>query len=259
MDDLLDCYEQLFAYEMVRESIIEDIDSLQLSPRTLDKVACADYSQNDYDEETVTDSAPMLLSPATTSFGATPRGVIAPNAEGTFDISPEQEEVEDEVEAAIDSDLLPPRPELVPEVEEDIAVEEEKISSPKKTAAADKEVGFLLSFLVASGVDVARAIRVAARLRSVNVCGPTQLARMKKSSLREMGLRVVEVSKIIKTSRVVATEEDVRLPRVRNPRRSGKQKRVGSQKPRMDPTTWAKERRARILSARRRQKIRLTE
>lgn len=137
-----------------------------------------------------------------------------------------------------------------------------------QTAKNDVEAatGFLLPFLVASSVDAPRAVRVAARLRSAKVHNATDLLKMKPSSLREAGLRVAEIKQLLQSAQIAveSTQAKLQKPHQRTVRQSksapkGTRRVEDGLKPRKDPTLWAQERRARVLSAKRRRQLRLTE
>lgn len=122
--------------------------------------------------------------------------------------------------------------------------------------------GFLCPFLIASGIDAPRAARMTAQLKSANVHNPQQLMRMKSSLCERCGLRMAEVRKLLEFARVAITSTSTKtnLPKVRGEAAVRLSKSAQDEvKPRKDPTTWAKERRARILSAKRRRELRLTE
>lgn len=162
-----------------------------------------------------------------------------------------------------------------------------------ESAADANESGFLLPFLVASGVHAPRAVRVAARLRHARVNDVQRLVDMKPSAYRKAGLRVAETKQIVEHAKVAlgAAKPDkagVRLPKIAKKKRSSSPKKAATRraaaapdktaaiyaarrkmnheqqqhdviKPRKDPTAWATERRARLLSAKRRRQLRQTE
>ena len=135
---------------------------------------------------------------------------------------------------------------------------------------ADDDSGFLLPFLVASGVDAPRAVRVAARLMSDRCRNARDLLDMK--ALRSTGLRLTEIKHLRHAARLAVDAPKATLP-VDAPKatlphiapnatpRSDHPawRRYRHIKPRTDPMTWAKDRSARILSAKRRRELRLTE
>ncbi|KAK7237825.1 hypothetical protein SO694_00022127 [Aureococcus anophagefferens] len=123
--------------------------------------------------------------------------------------------------------------------------------------------GFLLAFLVASGVDAPRAVRAAARLRDAN-CGDL--------ALHAAGLRSHEIRQLLRSAKLarsaLRSSPRKRLPKIRdkNLRSKSAQDQATSSayggrgvKPSIDPTSWAKKRKEQVLSAERRRKIRQTE
>ncbi|KAH8053838.1 hypothetical protein JL722_9318 [Aureococcus anophagefferens] len=129
--------------------------------------------------------------------------------------------------------------------------------------ADDAARGFLLAFLVASGVDAPRAVRAAARLRDAN-CGDT--------ALHAAGLRSHEIRQLLRSAKLarsaLRSSPRKRLPKIRdkNLRSKSAQDQATSSayggrgvKPSIDPTSWAKKRKEQVLSAERRRKIRQTE
>ena len=141
-----------------------------------------------------------------------------------------------------------------------------------RAASADDDVrdGFLLAFLVASGVDAPRAVRAAARLRDAN-CGSTaSFAAISSATLHAAGLRSHEIRQLLRSAKLarsaLRSSPRKRLPKIRdkNLRSKSAQDQASSAygrgvKPSIDPTSWAKKRKEQVLSAERRRKIRQTE
>lgn len=144
-----------------------------------------------------------------------------------------------------------PNTKTVPKSARTLVVEDEKETN-----------GFLCPFLIASGINAPRAVRMTAQLKSANVHNPQQLIRMKSSLCERCGLSMAEGRKLLEFARVAvkSTSTKTNLPKIRGESTVRQSKSAQDElKPRKDPTTWAKERRARILSAKRRRELRLTE
>jgi hypothetical protein len=140
-----------------------------------------------------------------------------------------------------------------------------------RAASADDDVrdGFLLAFLVASGVDAPRAVRAAARLRDANCGDLASFAAISSATLHTAGLRSHEIRQLLRSAKLarsaLRSSPRKRLPKIRdkNLRSKSAQDQASAYgrgvKPSIDPTSWAKKRKEQVLSAERRRKIRQTE
>ena len=125
--------------------------------------------------------------------------------------------------------------------------------------------GFLLAFLVASGVDAPRAVRAAARLRPRgSYADSAAFAAVPQATLQQAGLRQHEIRAVLRAARLARQalktkpRERLRPLRSKSAHDAAKKGRHGF-RPQIDPTAWANKRRALVRSAERRRRLRQTE